>query len=275
MMGPNVGKSILRDLAHTDTTLTRAPLDAEKLLALSETALTLKVAEHFIDLDLAIAPKMAKIRALGMMETGQCRNLVSVEESDRMGELVKETTGFLRDTAAWFKPLKQLVDRVKKIVLDAEKAKTGPVTEADIMARARINSWLREQEDNRREEQDRIAAEMRKREEDQRLEVAARLEAEGKQQLAEQVLTQEPTPVEVILPKTQAPAGVSSSQRWTFDVINPDEIPREWLLPEPDKLDDPVAYPRIKKAVAAMKSCPAGLERAIRVRAETDIRVRA
>ena len=155
--------------------------------------------------------------------------------------------------------VKPLNDHVKH-VNDTFKGVLGPVDEADRTVRQRMLIFDQEQR--------RLAAEAAARAERERLESEAmlreaeRAEAAGQAAVAESLLTtavarEETAKVTatqaVAPPKTMAAGAGAATVRktWTFNVVNLDEVPREWL-----ELNEA----RVRKAILAGERQIPGLE---------------
>jgi len=180
----------------------------------------------------------------------------------RVGERLVDVAAHRKDVECWFKPLKDFAYRLHRMICDREAEVLAPLVTFQTDGKA--NRFRLEQEDarKRREEEQRLADEARRAEQD-RLQREAELMADrGEHAVAEQILEQAvhtPAPVFSIpsaLPKTR---GVSSRENWKWRPIGGDTpeararalklVPREYLELSDTKLN---AYARSHKASARL-----------------------
>lgn len=107
--------------------------------------------------------------------------------------------------------------------------------ERDILKPA-IAAFNAEQDQKRRAEEDRQREEQKKRIEDERLKAAAQLEKDGENEAAQELIE---APIEapvVVIPKEQAPPGISYRENWKFRVVDDSKIPREYMTVDEKKI---------------------------------------
>lgn len=107
--------------------------------------------------------------------------------------------------------------------------------EAERLYKGAIARYQSEQMRIRREEQTRIEQELRKREEDRRMAEAEALAAGGQQEAAEELLDQPVFAPVVELAAPSAP-GVSSRKHYSFRIVDPSKINRDYLVPDETKI---------------------------------------
>lgn len=139
--------------------------------------------------------------------------------------------------AEWNKPAKQKLDILKRELLDREREIDEPMERAENeILKPAISRFNVEQERRRREEEDRQRAQAKKEEEDRRLAAAQKLEEQGDKEMADAVLDI-PIPVApVVIPKHEAPAGISYREVWRYRISDESKIPREYLVPDDKKI---------------------------------------
>lgn len=134
----------------------------------------------------------------------------------------------------FFKPLKQAADMAHKVVCEKEKAVLVPLQNAERTIKNGIVLFQQEQERIRKIKE----AEIRKQQEEEsarKLEEAAKLEAEGKTEAANDALIEaqvaESISKTAIAPAYSAPsvAGVSARKDWDIEVIEIDAVPVKLL----------------------------------------------
>lgn len=124
------------------------------------------------------------------------------------------------------------------ILLCNEKKKySAPLLDAEKIVKDKMAMFQTEQERIRQEEERRLREEARKLEEERRLAEAAELEKLGRTEEADQVVSA-PIHVPVIVaPVPVAKAeGVSTKKVWKARVVNPNLVPREYLIVDEQKI---------------------------------------
>lgn len=134
--------------------------------------------------------------------------------------------------------IKRWVDGHRAALRDKADADT-PLTEAEGIIKASLSAYDRQQEQIRQDEQRKADAEARRREEDQRVALAAEMEREGQQygdvalvREAEALIAAAPPPV-VAAPVAKATpkvAGISYRDTWKFRVVNPALVPTQYKV---------------------------------------------
>ncbi|MBI4395468.1 MAG: hypothetical protein HY548_00135 [Elusimicrobia bacterium] len=133
---------------------------------------------------------------------------------------------FLVDVKRFRKKIEDTFEPVVKKAHDAWKAACklrndveSPLDQAERQIKGAMARWYDEQERKRKEEEARIAAEMKKQEDDSRLNQAADLEAAGDKEAAEAVLSAPSVPATVTLEKPKTD-GIGMRKRWRAEVID-------------------------------------------------------
>lgn len=117
-------------------------------------------------------------------------------------------------------PVKAATNAAHKAATQQENGFLAPLTTAERTFKGKMGTWDDQQEAAAREERRLIAAAQTKAEEELRLEKARRLEEEGKDEEADQVLEtpiQMPIAPEPVAVKTQ---GISKSKKWSAQVTD-------------------------------------------------------
>lgn len=138
------------------------------------------------------------------------------------------------------------MDAAKKAVMDFFRAPADQLSQAETKLKAAMVSYQRELE--RKEAEERRAAEEAARAERERLEAAAARAADrGEYDKAADIETQVATISTAPVLRREAPkvAGVSFREAWKFEITDPNAIPREYLLIDESK---------IRRVVQAMKA---------------------
>lgn len=170
-------------------------------------------------------------------EKAKSVSIDSVERYSSAGEMLVSIKTLRNEIKEVFDPIVQKAHSAHKEAL-AQKAKADkPLDEAENIIKRAMSSWTQEQEAKRREEERRLREEARKAEEDRLLRQAELAAEEGDTELAYQILDSPIPNVSVIAPSNVPKiGGVSYTNRWTFRIIQPSIIPREYLIPDEKKI---------------------------------------
>lgn len=140
---------------------------------------------------------------------------------------------------AFFKESKDLAFKTHRAITAQEKEMIAPYERADLVIAQKRAAFRAEQDrlDRIRENQEREAA--RKQQQDELLAEAARLESQGEKEAAEVVMehaASAPAPVVVVESSIPKQAGAVVKRPWTFRIINPDLVPREYMVIDESKI---------------------------------------
>lgn len=181
---------------------------------------------------------------------GETAAVTDAASFTRVGELLVDVATHRKDVEGWFKPIKDFAYRLHRMVCDRENEVLKPLTAFERTAKDNAQTWQREQERLRREEEQRLQDEARRREQERLAREAELLEQRGEPELAQQVLEQAVhTPAPVIAVSSTVPAvrGMSFRSNWTWRPIGGDTpeararavklVPREFLCLDEKKLN--------------------------------------
>ena len=171
--------------------------------------------------------------AIMLQERAQAFLVESEEDNLAAGKFLLAVREMRRKVKAAFDPIVEAAHAAHKTAVAKRKEYLEPVERAERTVKRSIAAYL-EAERRRREEEHRrrVAAEI-KAAEDRRLEEAAALEAQGMGHEAEAILEEPAEPVWV--EPVEAPAaakGVSARRDFDFEVVDPDLLPRRYLVPD-------------------------------------------
>ena len=156
----------------------------------------------------------------------------------------------IANVADFFKPLKQMADRLHSAICQRESAILAPLRALDDEKRRAMSAYKAEH-DRAMREAERLERERQQRERDARAAAeAAALESQGDHVLAAAVLTEaitSPAPVVVLPDRTKGIEGLKFTRRWHYRVINAALIPAEFMILDEKKLG---AYARSMKESA-------------------------
>lgn len=156
--------------------------------------------------------------------------------------------------AEFNKPAKQKLDALKRELLDRERQIDEPLDRAENeILKPAMAKFQQEQEQIRRATEYRLREEARKREEDARLQEAQELNQNGQSQLAEAVLEAPVVVAPVVIPKMETPAGVSYRDVWKFEIVDPNAVPREYLIVDEKKIGGVVRAMKNETRIAGIR----------------------
>jgi hypothetical protein len=155
----------------------------------------------------------------------------------------KETQKFVKDyfedaRAATYKSYKMVTDTISFFVKKLQKAETA--------VKRKISDYQMEQERIRREEARKLEAEARKREEERRL---AKAIETGDEEILDKPV--DVTPVRIEEPRKME--GVSFVERWTYQIQDVSQIPREFLIPDERKIRSYVTSMKDKAKIPGVR----------------------
>ena len=160
---------------------------------------------------------LARMEALEIKDDKQfqetCQFLQGIKRKDKE---VKE----------YFEPKRARFYGKYQEVLEEIRTFTGPLGKAEKIVKEKVGDYRTAQERKRREEEQRRLAELREQAEDQLLDDA---EANGDESILNE---------ELMIPKpeleTEVPAmkGISFTEVWHFQVVDVDQLPRKYMIPD-------------------------------------------
>jgi hypothetical protein len=147
--------------------------------------------------------------------------------------MLKRVALIRKRAVEFFAPMKAAAVRAHKAILDQEKQVLAPLVEAEGYIKLAVAHYAEAQERIRRAEELRLREEARLAEETRRLEEAAAAERAGDKEAA-QAIIEAPvaTPVVTLASSTPKVAGLSYRETWSFEIVDANAIPREYLVPD-------------------------------------------
>jgi hypothetical protein len=134
-------------------------------------------------------------------------------------------------------------NKLHKHLVALFKAATQPWENAARIVKQKMIQWDRDQQTARQLEQARLQAEEKAKREKERAETVALLTELGLNEQAEYTKNQPVAVQPIILPQNR-PVELKYRSNWTFQVVDEDLIPREYLMPN---------LPKIGAVVRALK----------------------
>jgi len=171
-----------------------------------------------------IRPKVNQYRELA--ETLAIINDQDYQDATGWVKEAKHLQKYIEDR---FKPTKDSLNAAKNELMKMIKGFLVPLQEAEQIIKDKMTVYYRKKEHERLAEQRRLQEEARKAEEERRLNEAIDTGDEG-------VLDEPVIAPEVQLENTQKVAGVSYVEQVQFDIYDENSIPREYLMPDEQKI---------------------------------------
>lgn len=131
---------------------------------------------------------------------------------------------------------KKKASEAHKSICAAEKKHLEPLAKAELIVKSKMSLWYAEQERKAKEEKIRLEAELKKREEENKILEAVALEEAGKTEEAQAVISQPVQVAPVKVQVTEKVEGISFRENWTFEITDKNTIPREYMIPDEKKI---------------------------------------
>lgn len=184
-------------------------------------------------------------KALTVPEQANALIITTPEQYQAAADMLLNIKAIQKEIDATFDPIVKKAHEAHKEAVAQKKKVETPLKEAEAIIKPKMVKYDTEQEAIRRAEEERLRAIALKEEEDRRIAEAAAAEAEGNHDEAEAIVS-EPVYVAPVMVQKTTPqvSGVQYRETWTFEVVDINKVPREYL-----KLDDV----RIGGVVRSMK----------------------
>ena len=194
--------------------------------------------EAALKIDFTPECREVETQALTIPEQARTVNVTDIETYKSAGEFWKSIKALRSKVADTFDPLIKNAHDLHKSILAKKQTVDKPLEEAEKTVKRAMEAYDREQERLRREEEERLREIARKEEEERRLKEAIALEESGHKEIAEAVMEAPVTVAPVVLPKVtpKMEGGPIFRTVWKFRIVNPNIIPREYLIPDQVKI---------------------------------------
>lgn len=126
--------------------------------------------------------------------------------------------------------------KAHKALVAKKKLYAEPIAEARKIAKGKLIAYDEKRESERKFEEARLRAEAQKRAEDEALAKAAMAEEYGDTKGAEAIISAPVVAAPVSLAQDYPKAKTTVQTRWTYKIVNPAMIPREYLIPDETKI---------------------------------------
>lgn len=197
-----------------------------------------------------------EIENMAITTAAQCSQILVAtrEDCENAASRLQGISSMVKQVTDWFKPMKDAAFKAHREITAKEKSVLDPLENAKRHLSSQIGLFHRKEEEARVAEERRLqkeaqertqkqAAEEAQRREELAIRKSAELESQGKTEEAEMVLSHAAATSTAIQSQAQnvpivhvpAPpkiAGVSIRQNWKFEIVSPDLVPREYLIPD-------------------------------------------
>jgi hypothetical protein len=177
-----------------------------------------------------------------VLEIQQATKVLTIRNADDYkvaGEMSNAISQLRKQIDATFDPIIAKAHEAHKEAIAQKRKFSLPLEMDQRLIDGKLMAWSRQQEEIRRRKEAELAAELKKKQEDEALAQAEELERQGSPELAETVLQQQveaPAPVVALPTETPRIAGFAKRTIWRFRIVNPELVPREYLSPDELKI---------------------------------------
>lgn len=168
----------------------------------------------------------------------------SQAELDLATEILKEIKSRYKELETQRKEITAPLDKAKKAVMDLFRTPLENLEKAEKKLKAGITAYTAEMERKAREEQLRLQKLAEEEAEKERKKLEAKIkraEESGKVDKVEELQAQKeaiaPIEVPVITPQVEKPKGIAFREVWSAEVVDINQLPREYLIPDMQKLN--------------------------------------
>jgi len=154
-----------------------------------------------------------------------------------------------------FDPIIDKAHKAHKEAIAQKKKTEAPLVEAEKIIKPKMGKYREQQERERQAEIRRQEEIVRKAMEEQQIQDAVEAEMSGNKEEAEAILNDDLIPVPAPkVEKPMKPDGIAFRENWTFEIVDANKIPRNYLIPNEKLIGSTVRL--MKDKVAAEKTIP-------------------
>lgn len=158
----------------------------------------------------------------------------NAEQFKETAEFTQRIRGKQKEVIELFEPERKKTDEAHKAVTKQINSFLDPLKEAEKIVKKKLGDYRTVQERKRREEEQRKLAELKARAEDQLLEEA---EANGDESILDEEIMVAKPDLETEIP---AMKGISFTTVWHFQIVDVNQIPRDYMMPDEKKIGEVV-----------------------------------
>ena len=178
-----------------------------------------------------------EVTAKILLDRADAFAVVDSSSLDRAAGFVQRINDRIKEIKKTYAEPKDLAHKAHQSICALESEDLGASEQVKRIVKGKIGTWQEEQHRLRQAEQAKRQLEAQKLADDEALERAATLEADGRKVEAEAVLdTPVATPLMPAPPPPPKPEGARTRVYWKFEVTDAKLIPFEYMMPDDKKL---------------------------------------
>lgn len=194
---------------------------------------------EIISFEIPDASQMARESRMAVEES-QAIRVIDAPSYALAAERVKGLASLKKHITDWFEPLVKQANQAHKALTGRRAEELKPIEAEEARLKREMSTWSQEQQRRQREEEARLAAEAKQREEAIALQEAAMLRAQGVSEAEAMAVVEQaieaPAPIVSLGPAVQKVEGISYRSDWRYQITDPDAIPREYLTIDEKKI---------------------------------------
>lgn len=197
--------------------------------------------------------QLIKSEALTLVDAAKSITIVSDQDCVFASEFLVRCRQQRKKIDEFTKPVIEAAHQAHKAACNQKKTLEKPVQDAEQIVMPKITAYRQEQEKKRREEQERLRKEAEAAAQEKALQDAIEAEKLGAKEIVEEILA---APVQYVAPIVAAQPkmeGLSEREFWTFEVVNPDWIPKEYLIVDEKKISGVVKALKDKAQIPGVR----------------------
>lgn len=193
--------------------------------------------------------------ALTIIDEAQTMVIIDNEGLEIAGSLLLGIKDLRKKIAETFDPIIDKAHKAHKEAIAQKKKTEAPLVEAERIIKPKMGKYREQQERERQAEIRRQEELARKIMEEQQIQDAVEADLSGNKEEAEAILNDDllPAPIPKV-DEPMKPEGIAFRPSWTFEIIDANKIPRNYMIPNEKLIGSTVRL--MKDKVAAEKTIP-------------------
>lgn len=194
-------------------------------------------------------------KALSWPDRAQALRIVDQSSYEEGAGLLISIADLEAEIIEHHKEPKRKAHETHKAIVAAEKKLLDPLTKAKGIIKRSLGVWTAEQERIRQEEERKAREEAQQREEEARLKLAEEAQKQGATEQTVDEILETPLPQirPVVKPTYEKVSNVSGREYWKWEIIDANQIPREYLTPDTVKINGIVRAMKGATKIAGIK----------------------
>jgi hypothetical protein len=180
--------------------------------------------------------KQSDSKAMTAVEQARALTITTAAEYTAADVMCTGLKELEKEIITTFKEPKEKAWSAHKAIVAAEAKHLEPVQQARKIIKSKMSEWQEAEEKRRCEEEARLQAEANKLAEEQALKAAEEAQKAGDTAQAEAILAAPVSAPPLVLPSAAPKVKTVIQTRWTFRIVDVKLIPREYLIPDTNKI---------------------------------------